>query len=138
MKQLYFDTNIFVYLFEQTSPFHQNCQRLITFCQENNITIFTSAETFQEIIHLSKNIKKLNQGLETAEITIEIADQILPVTQETIQIYLKQAAIYKNSASRDLIHLASCIENNISHLITYDGDFTKFKQLKILTPEAMF
>jgi len=135
MQLVYFDTNIFIYLFNPASPFHLNCQKLVTYCQKNNLTIVTSAETFQEIIHYSKNIKQLTKGIDTAKITLEIADQILSITENTIQIYLNQAQTYQSSGSRDLIHLSVCLENKLKNIITYDEDFNKFKQVKALKPE---
>lgn len=134
MKQLYFDTNIFIYLFDATSIHHKSCQNLVNYCQEEDITILTCTETFQEIIHFSKNIKQPEKGLETANIAFEITDQIIPVTSDTIRIYLKQVAIYKNLKSRDIIHYAVCLENKLDKLVTLDHEFKKFTNIKILKP----
>lgn len=137
MKQLYLDTNIFIYFTDNDSPFHSTCQKLIKFCYTKNINLLTSVETFQEIIHLAKNTKQLEKGIKIAKNTLEIVSQIFPVNEQTISIYLDAAEKYQSSGSRDLIHLSSCLENKIDHLVTYDSDFKKFKQLKILTPEQI-
>ena len=135
MNNLYLDTNFFLYLSEFSSPFYQECFQLIKYCKVNKITLVTSTETIQEIIHFTKNTKQLEKGLQTAQKTLELVNEILPINQITIEIYLKKAAIYKTSSSRDLIHLAVCLENKIKNLITFDKDFEKFKELEILQPK---
>lgn len=134
MPLVYLDTNIFLYATESKSIFNQECLELIRFCQKNQIRVVTSAETIQEIIHLSINTKKRRQGIKTANIALKVVDYLYPVDRFTIEIYLEQAKHHLTSASRDLLHLSTCLANNINTLITYDSDFQKFKQLKILKP----
>lgn len=97
--------------------------------------LVTSAETVQEIIHLSKNTKRLARGIKVAKIAIHLVNELLPINQEVIKSYLKYVATYRNSGSRDLIHLAVCVENKIGTLVTFDRDFSKFKEVKTLHPQ---
>ena len=137
MNDLYLDTNIFIYLSNENSPHYQNCLRLIEFCQKNKILLSTCTETVQEIIHLYKNLKQLDQGIKISESVLELVDIIYPVTQETIEIYLSKAKIHKTSSSRDLIHLSIGLENKLDKIISIDRDFKKFKEVKILRPEEV-
>lgn len=77
---------------------------------------------------------QLDKGLKMAKKCLKIVSTILPVNKEAIGIYLKYASVYKSAGSRDLIHLAVCLENKIDKIATFDKDFTKFKELKILNP----
>lgn len=131
----YLDTNIFIYLADKTSPYFKQSQELIRYCQKNKILISTSTETIQEVIHFAKNTKQLDVGLQIAKKIMSLIDFLFPVDQRTIEIYLKKASIYKSSKSRDLVHLASCLENSIDKFITYDSDFRLFKELKVAKPE---
>lgn len=135
MNNFYLDTNFFIYLADRSFPFHLNCKKFIRYCQKENILIATSTETIQEIIHYTKNTKQLQLGLRAAKKTIQVTDAVIPVSKETIKIYLKYVSIYKSSTSRDLIHLAVCLENKIDKIVTFDKDFTKFKEIKILYPQ---
>lgn len=134
MNNLYLDTNFFLYLSDKSSPFHPTCTKFLRHCQKENILISTSAETIQEIIHYTKNTKQLEKGLKAAKQALSLVKVLLPVNKSTIDLYLKYAAIYKNASSRDLIHLAVCVENKIDKIITFDKDFAKFKEIKILLP----
>jgi predicted nucleic acid-binding protein len=131
---IYLDTNFFLYLSDATSSFYSECKTIVSECQNKGIVMATSVETIQEIINYSKNVKELDNGLAIAERVIKIVDQLYPVYPSTIQIYLDQAEIYHKPSSRDLLHLAICIENNIKYVLTYDKDFMKFVDIEPLTP----
>lgn len=135
MNNLYLDTNFFLYLSDSSSTFYQECFRLVKHCKKNKIPLVTSTETIQEIIHFTKNTKQLEKGIKVAQKTLQLISEILPVNKRTIEIYLEKSSIYKTSSSRDLIHLAVCLENKIDKIVTFDKDFTRFKEIKILRPQ---
>lgn len=131
----YLDTNIFIYLADKKSPFNKACGKLIKYFQKHKIRITTSTETFQEIIHYSKNTKQLATGIIMAKKVLELVDGIYSIDKETIEIYLEQAQKYENAKSRDIIHLSVCLENGLTQILTYDKEFKQFKEVKILKPE---
>ncbi len=135
MNSLYLDTNFFIYLSDKTSPIYKICAKFLGYCRKNNILTVTSVETIQEIIHLAKNTKQLDKGLRTSKICLKIVDDILPINETVIGNYLRYASTYKSAGSRDLIHLAVCIENKINKIVTFDRDFAKFKEIDILHPQ---
>lgn len=135
MKQLYLDTNFFIYLSDPLSSFYNDCVDMLYYCRKHNIRISTSTETIQEIIHYSKNIKQLNSGLITAQTTLQTINELMPITPEIIKVYLEKVQTYPNRKSRDILHLSACIENKIDYLVTLDKDFKKFKEVKIVKPD---
>ncbi|MBI2315182.1 type II toxin-antitoxin system VapC family toxin [Candidatus Daviesbacteria bacterium] len=135
MNSLYLDTNIFLYLSDKSSPYYLSCFKFIKFCKKEKILLLTSTETIQEIIHYSKNVKQVKEGLEAAKQTLQLLSGLLPIDQSIIEIYLKYVSIYKNASSRDLIHLAVCLENKINKIVTFDKDFKKFKEITLLQPQ---
>ena len=131
---IYLDTNFFLYSSDEDSKYYEECIDLIKFCKEQKIMLITSVETVQEIIHYAKNIKQIERGLEIADFTLKAVDQLVPTTPETINLYLKKAEAYLRSSSRDLLHLATCLENNFKIVISFDKDFSKFSDIKVFTP----
>jgi len=134
MNVLYLDTNIFLYLSDESSPHYQVCADLIDHCQRKKILLSTCTETFQEIIHLYKNLKQLDQGIIISEYVLDLVDIVYPITRETIEIYLSKIKIYKTTSSRDLIHLSVGLENRLTKIISTDKDFKKFKEVEVLKP----
>lgn len=137
MNNLYIDTNFFLYLSDPSSPFYISCHKFIKYCNQEKVLISTSVETIQEIIHYTKNTKQLDHGLKTATKVLSLVNELLPINMSTIEIYLKYASVYKSAGSRDLIHLATCLENKIDKIITFDKDFAKFKEIKTIQPQAI-
>lgn len=135
MNSLYLDTNFFLYLSNNSSPFYESCLNLIKYSKKNKIFLTTSCETIQEIIYLTKNTKQLAGGIKASEKSLKLVNELLPVTRNTIDIYLEKVKDYRSATSRDLIHLATCVENKITTVITLDRDFSKFKEIKAITPE---
>lgn len=138
MNAIYLDTNIFVYSSQPTSPFFSKCNNFIEYCVKNNISLATSTESIQEIIHLARKTRKVAVGLKTANVILKLTQLLLPVDKETIFLYLD--LIKKNShlrplESRDFIHIATCSHYSINILITYDKGFKNFKEIQSLTPE---
>ncbi len=134
---LYLDTNIFIYLADNSSQFNKSCRDLIKFCQKHKIRIITSTETFQEIIHYAKNTKQLTSGIIIAEKVLLLTDGIYSIDKKTIEVYLKQVRKYPSAKSRDLIHLAVCLENGIAEIVTFDKDFKQFKEIRTITPDNL-
>lgn len=137
MNNLYLDTNFFIYLSEKSSLHYSDCLKFIKYCKKDRIFLSTSAETIQEIIHLAKNTKQLEKGIKIARNCLNIIDEVLPISRTTIEIYLRKTSIYKTSSSRDLIHLAVCLENKIDKIVTFDKDFSRFKEMKIFQPQEV-
>ncbi|MEK7523090.1 MAG: type II toxin-antitoxin system VapC family toxin [Patescibacteria group bacterium] len=132
---IYFDTNIFIYLSDENSAYFLQVKDLIQYCEDNKIKIATSVETIQEIIHFSINTKDLSFGFSTANKTLDLVDELFNLDRKTIENYLTIVNKYKNRESRDFIHLATCLNQKLTIIITYDRGFKKFKEIKALTPK---
>jgi len=134
MDSVYLDTNFFIYLADKSSPFYSQCFEFLKYSEKSDIAVVTSAETVQEIIHLAKNTKQLSKGIKIAQNCLKIVNELLPIDQSTITTYLEKTSTYRTSSSRDLIHLAVCLENKLAKMVTFDNDFTKFSEIKAVQP----
>ncbi len=137
MKFVYLDTNIFIYLADKNSLYSLACVELIEQCQKRGIIVGTSVETFQEILHYSKNVGQLMAGIKLCKKVKDLVDEILVVDEKVINKYLQLAGKYKNVKSRDLIHLAVSIKYKAELIITYDKEFKRFKEIKTLNPKEV-
>ena len=137
MTRLYLDTNIFLYAADRKSPYFRACTKFLKYSLDKDIPLLTSVETVQELIHYTKNTHQLSKGLKIAKNLIKVVAQLLPLTEKTIEIYLKMVKKHPESSSRDLIHLATCLENGLEKIITFDKDFKSFKGFTPLLPELL-
>lgn len=132
---IYLDTNIFLYLSDKSSLYYKSCRDLLYYCRNKNFNTVTSVETFQEIIHYAKKIKRTIQGLTIANGILRIVTDIDPLDKDLIVDYLSLVDKYRSFESRDLIHLATALKHPASIFISYDRKFKKVREIKVFTPE---
>lgn len=131
----YLETNVFFYLADEKSPQHQACITLVETAKRANFEIITSVETIQEILHWSSVTKNRPHALDLINQTIALVDTLLEINLHTIEILIAKAKKYSLNHSRDLLHLATCLEHNIIEIITYDSAFQNFKEIRAFTPQ---
>lgn len=134
----YIDTNVFLYTMNAHSPYFDSCRSLLKLAINDKIKICTSVETIQEIVFFLRRMNKLKESLRLSKNLMKIIHVLLPIEDGTIKIYLKLLAKYgvlKRTASRDFIHLAVCLQEQVPIIITYDDDFTFFKEIIVKKPE---
>ncbi|MBI2641507.1 PIN domain-containing protein [Candidatus Roizmanbacteria bacterium] len=138
MTTLYLDANIFFYLAEKSSLFYKSCSEFLRYCKKHSISIITSAETVQEILHYSKQTKQLGRGIRIIRSSLKLINYLCPVDKEIIEEYLNLASKYVTLDSRDLIHLATGIKNQdvVDYIITYDKKLHTVKDMKSIAPET--
>ena len=135
MKKIYFDTNIFIYNADKSSIYYNDTKTLIKYCQKNDISVVTSSETIQEIIYYCQRINQLQIGLRMSKLVIKSVEQLFPVTQNTIELYLQLVTKYPKIPSRDLIHVATSNLNGNLNIITYDKHLLNMGSIKAQKPD---
>ena len=138
MKQVYIDTNIFLYANEKKSSYQVSCNKLIQLLIKNKVEILTNAETVQEIIYYSQKISRINFGIKISNQLLTIVTTLISIDKELLLNFLKlikKNIHHKNIESRDFLHIATCLQYKISTLITFDKQFKKIKEIISQTPE---
>lgn len=134
MNLCYIDTNIFIYTSDPSSPYYKDCLSLFEAAADKKIFITTSTESIQEIMHVHSRLKEIDKGFAlTDAVFMQIPDILaidLPIIKTLIGLFKK----YKTAQSRDLLHVATCVENKIRYLITIDRGFDTFSEIKAMTP----
>lgn len=125
MNPLYLDTNIFLYATDPKSVFYDQAITLLHSAKLQHLPLITSTETLQEIIHTSKKAHKLKLGLKICQSVLKLATHLLPIDKSTITQYLKNVSKYPQLESRDCLHLAVCIVNQLPLMVSQDKHFQK-------------
>ena len=131
---IYVDTNVFIDRSDKSSAHYAEAKKFIDKALTTTLLITTSTETIQEIIYYGYKMKKMNDVVKICYLIVDELNDLLSVDVLTIREYLKFVHKYPKADSRDLIHLAACLANNIGIIITFDRDFKKFKEVRALTP----
>ncbi len=119
-KRAYFDTNLFIYLFESHPEYQEKVAELIQHLDSIKCEIITSELTLAECLvkpFADKDVDSQNHY----EDNIKTSDflKVMPVSRTTLIKAAELRALYKNKLP-DSIHLASAIEHNCDVFVGND------------------
>lgn len=134
---IYLDTNIFLYASDRESIHFKSCEKLLKAIALGNIEATTSNETIQEIMHYFRFLKKDQSGLQICRGLLKLIPEPLESTNAIIDQFLNFFPKYPKPQSRDLFHLAVCVANDIGRLCTYDRQYQKFAEVKVVEPDEI-
>jgi predicted nucleic acid-binding protein len=130
------DTNIFMYAAGTASPHKKpSIAYLSKIIKAGSATLaYTNSEVLQEILHRYRSIGKHSQANTLISHIIQLGITILPVSKEDIFIAQRILDQHKDISTRDGIHAAVAIRNNLSKIVSYDSDFDKIDEITRIEP----
>ena len=95
-----------------------------------------SVEVVQEIYHRYHAVRRNDLAVTVAERTMDMFAPVLPVTHAVMRRVPDLAARYPDLQARDLIHLATCIHEGITEIISPDRGFDQVAEVRRIDPLA--
>ena len=96
----------------------------------------TSVEVIQEILHRFVSIRDPKTGRDLAKRTMDTFAPVLPVTHALMRRVPDLAKRYPALAARDLVHVATCVHEGITEIISTDRGFDQVAELQRIDPVA--
>ncbi len=138
------DTNILVYAADETSPFHQDAKELREKGMNGEVTLCICPQVLSEYFAIITDPKRVNGPRTQKEVVFEIdkyfsSNNILKIypgqdVMEKVLDLLKRYKITKQEIF-DLQLVATMLSNNVTNIYTFNqSDFSKFKEIEVLTP----
>ena len=132
---VFIDTNIFMYAAGKQSPQkNPSLKYLEKIVGAGSATLaFTSSEVLQEILHRYRSIGRGSDANTLITYIMQVGISILPVTKEDVllaQRFLK----YEKLPTRDGIHTAVALRNNVSKIVSFDRDFDLIPEIQRIEP----
>jgi uncharacterized protein len=93
-----------------------------------------SAEVVQEILHRFMSIRRPELGIEIARLTMDAFAPVLPITHALMRRVPDLAARYPNLSARDVVHVATCIHEGITEILTPDRGFDQVAEIRRIDP----
>ena len=91
-------------------------------------------EVVKEILHRFTSIGRQGIGIEIARLTVDAFAPVLPITHPLMRRVPDLAVRYQNLSSRDLVHVATCIHEGITEIVTPDRGFDHVVELRRIDP----
>lgn len=131
---LFVDTAVFMYAAGSDHPLRAPCRRIVDAIGTGTIDAVTSTEVVQELIHRYTAIARRAEGAELATRTLDLLAPVLPITHALIRRVPELVVRYPGLSARDVIHVATCLHEGITEIVSPDRAFDAVRELRRLDP----
>jgi predicted nucleic acid-binding protein len=94
--------------------------RIVRLVRDGQLDAVISAEVIQEIFHRFVAIRRPDIGARLARDALDLFAPVLPITHGVMDRMPALVDQYPALAARDLVHVATCIENGIGLIVSPD------------------
>ena len=134
---LFLDTAVFMYAGGRDHPFRSPCRAILERVVAGALDATTSAEVVQEILHRFVAIGRPEVGAAMARDVLDAFGPVLPVTHGVMRRMPALLGLYPALSARDLVHVATCLEEGIEAIVSPDGGFDQVREIRRIDPPAL-
>ncbi|MCI0583506.1 MAG: type II toxin-antitoxin system VapC family toxin [Chloroflexi bacterium] len=131
---VFIDTAVVMYAAGTDHPLRKPCQRILARVADGELDAVVSIEVVQEIIHRFMALKRPEQGASIATDTLDLFAPVVPVTHAVMRRMPELIEAHPTLAARDLVHVATCLQEGISDIISPDRSFDTVPGIRRIDP----
>ena len=117
---IFVDSNVFLYAVGKPHPLRAEAQYFFMESSRNGKRLATSAEVLQELLLVYLPVGRIETLDAALDLATKGADQIIPITGETVIQARHLVNEYPGLTARDLLHLSVCQIHKIPEIKTFD------------------
>lgn len=117
------DSNVPMYLIGAEHPHKVDARRLLERIIAEKHRLVTDAEILQEVLHRYVAINRRDAIQPCFNVVLEIVDEVMPVTLETVSAAREIVLGHPDLTARDAVHLAVMREHGIEKILSFDRHF---------------
>ncbi|MGZ8514699.1 MAG: type II toxin-antitoxin system VapC family toxin [Candidatus Limnocylindrales bacterium] len=133
---IFIDTAVVMYAGGIEHPLRDPSRRVIRRVGTGDIDGVISAEVILEILHRFVSIRRPDVGRAQATEAMDIFAPVLPITHALMRRVPDLAIKYPRLSARDLVHVATCIHEGITDIISPDRAFDQVHELRRIDPST--
>ncbi|MCD4846439.1 MAG: type II toxin-antitoxin system VapC family toxin [Methanosarcinales archaeon] len=139
MSEYFLDTNIFMYAAGKPHEFKEPCISILSKVQSGELNAAIDTEVFQEILYRYHHINLSDKGVDLAWSMMDIGFDVLPVTKKVVEVSLYFYQQYQNKgiSPRDIIHVATMMQNDIKKIVSVDRHFDIIEEVQRIDPSRL-
>jgi uncharacterized protein len=134
---IFIDTAIFMYAGGAEHSLRQPSRAFLRAVAEGQLEAVTSVEVIQEILRRFVAIKRAETGAAMAREVMAAVRPLLPITHAVVERMPDLVERYPSLTARDLIHVATCLEEGIDTIVSPDRGFDAVTELRRLDPSEV-
>jgi predicted nucleic acid-binding protein len=128
------DTNIIMYAVGAEHPCRSPCLDALGRIVQEDLQAVVSSEVHQEILHRYRSIGLPDKAREISIRLETVIPATLPVTLADIHRVRQLAERYPALNTRDLIHAAVMLENDLTRILSTDSHFDLLTEIERVDP----
>ena len=131
---VFIDTAVIMYAAGAEHPLREPSRRVLSRIGTGELDGVISVEVVQEILHRFSSVRRRDVGEAQARDAMDFFAPVLPVTHALMRRVPDLAARYPSLAARDLVHVATCIHEGITEIISPDRGFDGVAEIRRIDP----
>ena len=131
---VFVDSAVLMYAAGGMHQLRDPCRQLLRRVADGELEAVISAEVVQEILHRFTRIGRPEAGTQLARAALDLFAPVLPITHATMRRVPDLVDRHPTLAARDLVHVATCLEEGIEELISPDRGFDIVPGIRRLDP----
>ena len=134
MTTPFIDTAVLMYAAGAEHPLREPCRRVMLAIGSGALAAVTSVEVVQELLHRFIAIRRVEVGRQLASDAMDTFAPVLPISHALMRRVPDLAARYPTLAARDLVHVATCVHEGITEIVSPDRAFDQVAEIRRLDP----
>jgi uncharacterized protein len=131
---VFIDTAVIMYAAGGEHPLRGPCGRIIAGIGDGEIDAVTSVEVIQEIFHRFLSVRRPDMARAQATEALDLFAPVLLLTHALMRRVPELAQKYPSLSARDLVHVATCIHEGITDIISPDRGFDQVAEVRRIDP----
>lgn len=115
-------------------PLRQPCRRVLAAAEAGTLAAMISAEVVQEILHRFTALRRPDLGRQMSQAALDLFAPVLPITHAVMARLPPLVERYPELAARDLVHVATCVEEGITLIVSPDRGFDRVGRPRRVDP----
>ncbi len=134
---VFVDTAVLMYAGGPDHLLRHSCRAVVVAIGAGTISAVTSAEVIQEILHRFVSIRRPERGITMARDALELLGPVLPISHAVMARVPALVERYPGLATRDLVHVATCLEERVGTIVTTDVAMRRVTEVRCVAPAEL-
>ena len=131
---VFIDTAVIMYAAGAEHPLKQPSAEILRGVAGGGIPGVTSAEVIQEIVHRFVHAGRPHLAVALARSALRLFSPVIPIGTDVVERLPGLIGRYPSLSARDLMHVATCMEERIEVIVSPDRGFDAVSEVTRLDP----
>lgn len=131
---VFIDTAVLMYAAGGKHPLKDPCARILAQVGAGELNGLISAEVIQEVAHRFVHLHQPERAVTLMNEALELFAPVIPIGHSVVARMPGLVRRYPALEARDLIHVATCLEEAIEAIVTPDRGFDAVTELRRIDP----